>query len=479
MICERTWRWSILAAGAIFGIAAPLAAQEATAPAPVALAEEAASEPVPLARPADLAAAGRSDVATYGETDLNDLVAPVALYPDALLTQVLVASTYPLDVVKAERFVSESADLDDKARATAAEAEPWDPSVRVLAGGFPSVVVMMADDLDWTEALGDAVIVQTDDVLDAIQRMRARAAAVGNLESNEAQVIEIDQGAVSISPASPEIVYVPTYDPATAYFAASTAAPIVVDDGNSDGDLIMAGVIGFGAALIVDEIFDNDDDWNGYWGPNYDHIDWNDGDLHPGGGIDIDGDVNIDRGDINIDRDRIDGDGARIGDRDPAALRENRGWEPSADRRAEAVANIDRRQGGERDTTAAGGGAIAARPAEGGEARAKLGAATARRPTNDFLGMESVLNPGPENARRVSDARERATASGGPQNAPSVTKGATRPKTVTRPAAAKQPVRKVQPNTSALKKQSGGNRAKAASSRGGRSSGRSGGGRRR
>ncbi len=142
---------------------------------------------------------------------------------------VLVAATYPLDVVKAGRFVSESADLDDKARATAAEAEPWDPSVQVLAGGFPSVVVMMADDLDWTEALGDVVIVQTDDVLDAVQRMRARAAAVGNLESNEAQVVEIDKGAVSIAPADPEIVYVPTYDPATAYFATTTAAPIVVD----------------------------------------------------------------------------------------------------------------------------------------------------------------------------------------------------------------------------------------------------------
>ena len=268
MTRARTRRWSALAVGAIFGIAAPLAAQEAT-------------EPTPRARPADFASAGLSDAATYGETDLDDLVAPVALYPDALLTQVLVAATYPLDVVKAARFVSESADLDDRARATAAEAEPWDPSVQVLSGGFPSVVVMMADDLDWTEALGDAVIVQTDDVLDAIQRMRAQAAAVGNLESNEAQVVEIDQGAVSIAPANPEIVYVPTYDPETAYFAASTTAPIIVDDGASDGDLIMAGVIGFGAALIVDEIFDDDDDWNGYWGPNYGHIDWNEGDLYP------------------------------------------------------------------------------------------------------------------------------------------------------------------------------------------------------
>jgi len=479
MTRARTRRWSALAVGAIFGIAAPLAAQEAATQAPVVLAPEEATEPTPLARPADLASANLSDAATYRETDLDDLVAPVALYPDALLTQVLVAATYPLDVVKAARFVSESADLDDKARATAAEAEPWDPSVQVLAGGFPSVVVMMADDLDWTEALGDAVIVQTDDVLDAIQRMRAQAAAVGNLESNEAQVVEIDQGAVSIAPANPEIVYVPTYDPETAYFAASTTAPIIVDDGASDGDLIMAGVIGFGAALIVDEIFDDDDDWNGYWGPNYGHIDWNEGDLYPQGGIDIDGDVNIDRGDINIDRDRIDGEGGRIGDRDPDTIRENRGWEPSADRRAEAVANIDRRQGGERDRAAPGGGAIAARSEDGGAARARLAEASAKRPANEFPGMESVLQPRAENARQVSGARERGAASSNRQIAPSVSKGATRPKSVTRPSATKQPVRKAQPNTSALKKQSSGNRAKAASSRGGRSSGRSGGGRRR
>ena len=154
MTRARTRRWSALAVGAIFGIAAPLAAQEAATQAPVVLAPEEATEPTPLARPADLASANLSDAATYGETDLDDLVAPVALYPDALLTQVLVAATYPLDVVKAARFVSESADLDDKARSMAAESEPWDPSVQVLAGGFPSVVVMMADDLDWTEGLG-------------------------------------------------------------------------------------------------------------------------------------------------------------------------------------------------------------------------------------------------------------------------------------------------------------------------------------
>ena len=417
-----------------------------------------------------------ADAATYSETDLDDLVAPVALYPDALLTQVLVAATYPLDVVKAERFISESAGLADRARATAAEAEPWDQSVQVLAGGFPSIIAIMAEDLDWTERLGDAVIVQTDDVLDAVQRMRARAAAAGNLESNESQVVEVEQGAVSISPANPEIVYVPTYDPAVAYYG-SPVAPVMIDDGNTGGDLIMAGVIGFGAALIIDEIFDDDDDWNDYWGPGPSHIDWNDGDLYPRGGIDINGDVNIDRGDINIDRDRIDGEGGRIGDRDPDTIRQNDGWEPSADRRAEAAANIDRRQGGEGAGIAAGG-ALAARSEDGGAARAGLQAASEKRPANDFPGIESALKPRPENAKQVSSARDRGAASSDRQNDPGISRGATKPKSVTRPTTAKQPVRKAQPSSSALQKQTSGSRAKAASSRGGKSAGR-GGGRRR
>ncbi len=106
----------------------------------------------------------------YTEEELDDLVAPVALYPDALLAQVLVAATYPLDVVKAQRWAGENKDLAADKRADATEAEGWDPSIAVLAAGFPTVLERMAKEIDWTEQLGDAMIVQDGDVLDAVQR---------------------------------------------------------------------------------------------------------------------------------------------------------------------------------------------------------------------------------------------------------------------------------------------------------------------
>ena len=148
----------------------------------------------------------------------------MALYPDSLLTQVLVAATYPLDLVKADRFIADNADLADNDRADQAEQQDWDPSVQVLAGGFPTVVQQMASELDWTEELGDAMLAQTDDVLDAVQRQRARAVAVGNLTTNDAQVVEEADDTISIAPAEPEVVYVPQYDATTAYTTPYTPA---------------------------------------------------------------------------------------------------------------------------------------------------------------------------------------------------------------------------------------------------------------
>jgi hypothetical protein len=257
--------------------------------------------PPPAAAPAAL----------LGDDALDDLVAPIALYPDALLAQVLVAATYPLDVVKAQRWVAANTRLSPDARADAAAAQGWDPSVAVLAAGFPTLIGRMADDLDGTEALGEAVIAQTDDVMDAIQRQRGRAAAVGNLESNAAQTVTEEAGAIAIAPANPEVVYVPAYDPATVYTQPASGAPVVVSDpadtGYSTGSLVATGVIAFGAGLLVNELFDDDDDWNGYWGgpPRFD---WDDGDFYPRPGrpgINAGGDVNIDIDrDRNIDRDR-------------------------------------------------------------------------------------------------------------------------------------------------------------------------------
>lgn len=261
--------------------------------------------PAPLAAQDPPAAPGAGEAPAAGDAGdeprldddaLDELVAPVALYPDALLSQVLMAATYPLEIVKADRFLDDNVTLTDKERADAAQGEDWDPSVQVLAGGFPDVVAHMADDIDWTESLGDAMVAQTDDVLDAVQRMRAQAAASGNLETNEAQTVETTGDTIAIAPTDPERIYVPSYDPVTAY----TTMPVTT--GVSTTGLITTGAVAFGTALLLDDIFDDDDDccWHGP-----DSIDWDDREIH------VDRDVNRDINrhvtrniDRNIERDR-------------------------------------------------------------------------------------------------------------------------------------------------------------------------------
>ena len=197
-------RWCVLMAAALLPAAA--GAQEPTgAPLPRPDASAAA--------PAEELAALPAEEGLLSDDALDDLVAPVALYPDSLLTQVLVAATYPLDVMKADRFLDDNADLPDQERADLVDLEDWDESVRVLAAGFPDVLARMADEIDWTEEIGDAMLAQTDDLLDAVQRMRAQAEAAGNLESNEAQAVEVEGDSISIAPADPQVVYVPAYDP--------------------------------------------------------------------------------------------------------------------------------------------------------------------------------------------------------------------------------------------------------------------------
>ena len=201
-------RWCVLMVAALLPAAA--GAQEPTgAPLPRPDASAAA--------PAEELAALPAEEGLLSDDALDDLVAPVALYPNSLLTQVLVAATYPLDVMKADRFLDDNADLPDQERADLVDLEDWDESVRVLAAGFPDVLARMADDIDWTEELGDAMLAQTDDLLDAVQRLRAQADAAGNLESNEAQTVEVEGDSISIAPADPQVVYVPAYDPQTVY----------------------------------------------------------------------------------------------------------------------------------------------------------------------------------------------------------------------------------------------------------------------
>jgi hypothetical protein len=151
---------------------------------------------------------------------LDALVAPIALYPDTLLSEVLMASTYPLEVVEAARWADANKNLKGDALKQAIDKQSWDDSVKSLAA-TPSVLGMMSDKLDWTQKLGDAVLAQQPDVMDAIQRLRQKAQANNKLPSNKQQTVSTQQQGskqvITIAPTDPDTIYVPYYDPAVVY----------------------------------------------------------------------------------------------------------------------------------------------------------------------------------------------------------------------------------------------------------------------
>ncbi len=147
---------------------------------------------------------------------LHQLVAPIALYPDSLVAQILAASTFPEQVVEANRWLQAHPDLKGDALGQAVDPQPWDPSVKALVA-FPSVLGNMDKNLAWISSLGDAYYNQEQDVMDAVQAMRQRAQEAGNLKTTPQQTVTTEGSTIVIQPANPEVVYVPAYDPWVVY----------------------------------------------------------------------------------------------------------------------------------------------------------------------------------------------------------------------------------------------------------------------
>jgi hypothetical protein len=176
---------------------------------------------VALPWPVRLAAQGTGTV--FKPEEIEPLVAPIALYPDSLVSQSLMASTYPLEVVEAARWAKANKTLKGDALTAALEQHTWGPSVKSLVN-FPQVLDMMNQKLDMTQRLGDAFLAQQKDVLDAIQRLRSKAQAQGTLKTTKEQTVIVEQPAaqttvIKIEPTNPQVVYVPTYNPTVVYGA--------------------------------------------------------------------------------------------------------------------------------------------------------------------------------------------------------------------------------------------------------------------
>ena len=166
--------------------------------------------------PADAMPYPAPAAAPLSQDQLDALLAPIALYPDQLLSQVLMAATYPLEVVEAARFVQQNPGLKGEALDQALQGKNWDPSVQSLAA-FPQVLVMMNDKLEWTQQLGDAFLANQEQVMQTVQSLRARAQAAGNLQSTPQQNVIVQERTIVIEPAQPQVVYVPVYNPLVIY----------------------------------------------------------------------------------------------------------------------------------------------------------------------------------------------------------------------------------------------------------------------
>ena len=174
------------------------------------------------------AASSGASAAKIPADQLDSLVAPIALYPDPLLSQTLVASTYPLEVIQLQQWLAQNKNLKDKALADAVKKQDWDPSIQALAA-LPDVVKLLSENIKWTTDLGNAFLAQQNDVMDAVQRMRKKAKDAGNLKSTEQLKVETktveSKQVIVVQQANPQVVYVPSYNPTVVYGAPVYAYP--------------------------------------------------------------------------------------------------------------------------------------------------------------------------------------------------------------------------------------------------------------
>jgi hypothetical protein len=231
------------------------------------LAQQTAPAPAP-------SPAAEPEAVKLSADQLQALVAPIALYPDPLLAQVLVASTYPLDVVLAQQWLTQNAKLKGEELSKAAEQQSWDPSVQALVL-LPDALKLLSENISWTKDLGDAFLAQQEDVMTAVQELRRRAKDDGKLETTEQQKVETttegNQTVVVIQPANPEVIYVPTYNPTVVWGAPYYPYPPIYYPPPYYG----GAWLGFGMGVAIGIGISGGWGWGCGWGHNDIDINYN------------------------------------------------------------------------------------------------------------------------------------------------------------------------------------------------------------
>jgi hypothetical protein len=223
----------------------------------------------PQANAASQASPGAQD-AKLSNDQLDSLVAPIALYPDPLLAQTLVACTYPLEIVQLQQWLEQNKKLKGKELTAAVEKQSWDPSIQAMAA-FPDLVKQLSENIKWTDELGNAFLAQQSEVMDAVQRMRAKAVEKGALKTTEQQKVETkvveNKTVVVVQPASTEVVYVPSYSPAVVWGAPYYPYPVMAYPAYPAGGMLL----GFGVGVAMGAAWGGGGwGWNTGWGGNND-----------------------------------------------------------------------------------------------------------------------------------------------------------------------------------------------------------------
>jgi uncharacterized protein DUF3300 len=240
-----------------------------------------------MALPPGVIAQQAETLAAFKPEELEQILAPIALHPDSLVSQILMASTYPLEVVQAERWAKQNASLKGDALTKALEAQNWDPSVKSLVN-FPQVLTMMSEKIDWTQKLGDAFLADQKKVLDTIQSLRAKAQSSGNLKTTKEQTVIVEEKIIKIESANPQVVYVPTYNPTVVYGA--WPYPAYPPYYYYPPGYVATSMFAFGAGVAM----------GAAWGYAWGNCNWGGGDVD----VDVNRNFNSNR---NIDRSKYQG----------------------------------------------------------------------------------------------------------------------------------------------------------------------------
>ncbi len=363
----------------------------------------------------------QSNIPIFRQEELDQILAPIALYPDSLLAQILMASTYPIEVVQADRWVKQYRNLPPDALNDVLDRQSWDPSVKALVP-FPNILSMMSERIDWTQMVGDAFLAQEADVMDSIQRLRAKAYAAGNLQSNQQLAVSRQGAIIVIEPINPQVVYVPIYSPTVVYGSWWYPAypPVVIYPYYSPGAVIVAGVFTFGIGVAVASA------WHHGWG----RWDWGHRNVY----VNVNRTVNINRTTtvINTREMRTTTWQHNPVHRKGVAYRDPRTREKFAPANRQAVDNRRDFRGYDQ-TGSARPGSTVSRP------DTRPGSGAVARPSTQIRPESAVSRPGPD--RKTSPAVTRPAPE--TKAAPSVTRPAPAttptPGTVARPSTQARP----------------------------------------